>query len=67
MSTKTGFAETGIGEGLMSIVALTASIGLIAMLVSKADNVSKLLAAGSSAYNSVLKTAMSGGGNSFGG
>ena len=51
----------------MSIVALTASIALLAMLVSKADNVSKLLAAGSSAYNSVLKTAMSGGGNSFGG
>ena len=64
MGTRTGFADTGIGEGVMSIVAMTASIALIAMLVSKADNVSKLLQSGSSAYGSLLQTAMSGGGGS---
>lgn len=57
-----GFADTGIGSGLMSIAAMVASIALIAMIVSKADNASKLLAAGSKAYGSLLSTAMSGGG-----
>jgi len=66
MAGRQGFADTGIGEGLMAIAAMIASIALIAMLVSKADNVSKLLQAGSSAYASLLGTAMSGGGKGYG-
>ena len=65
MSTR-GFAETGVGEGLMNIVAVTASIGLFAMVISRADLVSKLLSSAGSAYSGVLSTAMSGGKNQFG-
>ena len=64
--TTTGFAPTGIGDGIMSIVALTASIALVAMIISKADNASKLLMSGSQAYGNLLKTAMSGGGSNYG-
>jgi len=64
--SQRGFAETGIGEGLMSIVAVTASIALVVAVVSRADLVSKLLSSAGSAYSGVLSTAMSGGKNQFG-
>jgi len=47
---------TGIGRGLMEIALGLMSIALIALLVNKADNTSKLVTTGADAFNGLLRT-----------
>ena len=62
MSNKVQFLDTGIGEGILGIAALIGTVALIGLIVGKADNVSKLIGATTTGYNTLLKTALSGGG-----
>jgi hypothetical protein len=60
-----GFAETGIGEGVLTILGAIASIALISMLVARADQTSKLIRTAATGYESILRAAtFQGGGTS---
>lgn len=48
--------NTGIGTGLMEIASALLAIALIALLINKADNTSKLISTGTSAFDELLRT-----------
>lgn len=52
-----GFATTGIGEGILTVLAAIASIALISMLVTRADQTSKLIKTAATGYESILRAA----------
>jgi hypothetical protein len=56
-----GIESTGVGDGLLSIASGLLGVALIALILNKADNASKLITSSSTAYGSLLKSVMTGG------
>ena len=59
-------AETGVGEGLLSIASGLMGIALIALILNRASDAGNLISTGGNTFNTLLNTVtLQGGGGKF--
>ena len=58
---------TGLGAGLMEIATGLLAIALVALLINKADNTTKVIESGTSGFNKLLQTVTLQNGSGLGG